>query len=138
MKLASIQYDGRERVVAAVDEAYVVDVRDLGIDVPDMIALISSGPALLARVSKALAALRKQVAGRGGVQNGGPAEPSHLIPISEVTWRPPVRRPGKICGVAMNNSASNARKIKAPDHPAFFLKPASCLVGHLQPIRIFE
>jgi 2-keto-4-pentenoate hydratase/2-oxohepta-3-ene-1,7-dioic acid hydratase in catechol pathway len=38
----------------------------------------------------------------------------------------------------MNNSASNARKIKAPDHPAFFLKPASCLVGHLQPIRIHE
>jgi 2-keto-4-pentenoate hydratase/2-oxohepta-3-ene-1,7-dioic acid hydratase in catechol pathway len=36
----------------------------------------------------------------------------------------------------MNNSASNARKIKAPDHPAFFLKPNSCLVGHKQPIVI--
>jgi 2-keto-4-pentenoate hydratase/2-oxohepta-3-ene-1,7-dioic acid hydratase in catechol pathway len=51
-------------------------------------------------------------------------------------WYPPVRTPGKICAVAMNNSASNARKISAPDHPAFFLKPASCLIGHLDPIRI--
>src|SRR5690606_22371655 len=37
---------------------------------------------------------------------------------------------------AMNNSASNERKISAPDHPAFFLKPSSCLVGHLAPIRV--
>jgi 2-keto-4-pentenoate hydratase/2-oxohepta-3-ene-1,7-dioic acid hydratase in catechol pathway len=51
-------------------------------------------------------------------------------------WHPPVRRPGKICAVAMNNSSSNERKISAPDHPAFFLKPASCLVGHREPIRI--
>ena len=48
----------------------------------------------------------------------------------------PCARPGKICAVAMNNSASNERKISAPDHPAFFLKPASCLVGHREPIRI--
>ena len=58
------------------------------------------------------------------------------IPASEVAWYPPVRRPGKICAVAMNNSASNERKISAPEHPAFFLKPASCLVGHREPIRI--
>ena len=54
----------------------------------------------------------------------------------ELTWLPPVRHPGKICGVAMNNSASNERKISAPDHPAYFLKPASSLVGHRQPIRV--
>jgi hypothetical protein len=44
MKLASIQYDGRERVVAAVDGRYVVDVSDLGVPVADMIALIEQGP----------------------------------------------------------------------------------------------
>jgi 2-keto-4-pentenoate hydratase/2-oxohepta-3-ene-1,7-dioic acid hydratase in catechol pathway len=58
------------------------------------------------------------------------------ISAAEVRWYPPVRRPGKICAVAMNNSSSNERKISAPDHPAFFLKPASCLVGHREPIRI--
>jgi 2-keto-4-pentenoate hydratase/2-oxohepta-3-ene-1,7-dioic acid hydratase in catechol pathway len=51
-------------------------------------------------------------------------------------WHPPVRHPGKILAVAMNNSASNARKISAPEHPAFFLKPPSCLIGHGEPIRI--
>jgi 2-keto-4-pentenoate hydratase/2-oxohepta-3-ene-1,7-dioic acid hydratase in catechol pathway len=61
------------------------------------------------------------------------AEPLGFKPDA---WYPPVRTPGKICAVAMNNSASNARKISAPDHPAFFLKPASCLIGHLDPIRV--
>lgn len=61
---------------------------------------------------------------------------SDVVDQSNVSWQPPIRRPGKICGVAMNNSASNERKISAPDHPAFFLKPASCLVGHNDIIRI--
>jgi 2-keto-4-pentenoate hydratase/2-oxohepta-3-ene-1,7-dioic acid hydratase in catechol pathway len=56
------------------------------------------------------------------------------IAADKVQWLPPVPRPGKICGIAMNNSASNERKISAPDHPAFFIKPSSCLVGHGQPL----
>ena len=138
MKLASIQYGGRECVVAEVDDAHAVDVGTLGLDVPDMTALIEGGPALLERLASALDRLREPVVTQGAVVEGGQSEQGMLIPLSRAVWRPPVRRPGKICGVAMNNSASNARKIKAPDHPAFFLKPASCLVGHLQPIRIYE
>lgn len=126
MKLASIRHDGRERVVAAVDDAYLVDVSDLGTQVPNMVSLIEQGDRVLPGLAAALASFRAR------------RDETRLIPVSQVTWRPPVRRPGKICGVAMNNSASNARKIKAPNHPAFFLKPASCLVGHLQPIRIHE
>ncbi len=132
MKLASIQHGERERVVAAVDDSHVVDVNDLGAPalqaapVTDMPSLIERGASLLPELATALASFRNR------------GDETRLIPTSQVTWRPPVRRPGKICGVAMNNSASNARKIKAPDHPAFFLKPSSCLVGHLQPIRIYE
>lgn len=62
----------------------------------------------------------------------------HLIPHAEVKWLPPIPNPVKICGVAMNNSASNSRKISAPEHPAFFLKPASCLVGHRENISVRE
>ncbi len=58
------------------------------------------------------------------------------ISTENITWHPPILRPGKICGVAMNNSASNERKISAPEHPAFFLKPASCLIGHQQAVVI--
>jgi 2-keto-4-pentenoate hydratase/2-oxohepta-3-ene-1,7-dioic acid hydratase in catechol pathway len=126
MKLASIRHGERERVAVAVNDAYLVDVSDLGIPVTDMSDLISQGEPLLARLAAALKSFQAR------------PEAGRLIPTSEVVWRPPVRRPGKICGVAMNNSASNARKINAPDHPAFFLKPSSCLVGHLQPIRVHE
>jgi 2-keto-4-pentenoate hydratase/2-oxohepta-3-ene-1,7-dioic acid hydratase in catechol pathway len=59
-----------------------------------------------------------------------------VIACNDVVWYPPLRRPGKICGVAMNNSASNERKISAPSHPAFFLKPSSCLVGHNESVRV--
>jgi 2-keto-4-pentenoate hydratase/2-oxohepta-3-ene-1,7-dioic acid hydratase in catechol pathway len=135
MKLASIQHQNRERVVSIVDESSLVDVNDLlrhyvpsgaGLATTDMIDLIERASVLMPALTAALDAFRAR------------SEPSHRIAASEVTWRPPVRRPGKICGVAMNNSASNARKISAPSHPAFFLKPASCLVGHLQPIRIHD
>lgn len=59
-----------------------------------------------------------------------------LVINEPVEWLPPVKRPGKILGVAMNNNASNERKISAPEHPAFFLKPASCLLGHGQAIEV--
>lgn len=58
------------------------------------------------------------------------------VPLTDVRWHPPVRKPYKICGIALNNSASDARKISAPNHPMFFLKPASCLVGHGEPIVV--
>jgi 2-keto-4-pentenoate hydratase/2-oxohepta-3-ene-1,7-dioic acid hydratase in catechol pathway len=64
------------------------------------------------------------------------SEDAVIVGTEEIEWLPPIRQPGKICGIAMNNSASNERKISAPEHPAFFLKPASCLVAHLQPITI--
>lgn len=51
-------------------------------------------------------------------------------------WLPPIPRPGKILGVAMNNSGSNERKISAPNHPAFFLKPSSSLIGHNEAIVV--
>ena len=65
-------------------------------------------------------------------------EPSRapLIRLDAITWQPPVRRPGKIVCVAINNSAADDRKISAPNHPLIFLKPATCLIGHLQPIEV--
>jgi 2-keto-4-pentenoate hydratase/2-oxohepta-3-ene-1,7-dioic acid hydratase in catechol pathway len=48
----------------------------------------------------------------------------------EVFWHAPVRRPSKICCVALNNSANAERIMQGPKHPAMFIKPASALVGH--------
>lgn len=132
MKLASISYRGQDRLVAAVNDHTAIDVTEAlttafgeADDHPrDMLELIEQGREGMLRVAECLAMAT--------------ARPDAFprLAQAEFTWHPPVRRPGKICGVAMNNSASNDRKIKAPDHPAFFLKPASCLIGHGQSISI--
>jgi 2-keto-4-pentenoate hydratase/2-oxohepta-3-ene-1,7-dioic acid hydratase in catechol pathway len=133
MRLASVRYEDEDVVAVHLDDERLVDVRTLfelnsapsGAAVfTDMTEIIRAGRALLDKLDAALSVLR---AGN---------KPVRSIPMQDVTWHAPVRNPGKICGVAMNNSASNARKISAPEHPAFFLKPASCLTGHDRPIRI--
>ena len=128
MKLASIQYRGRDMVAAEIAPGELVGISSLpgrppspaGIHLPD---LILGGEPLRQAIAQSLEAIRND-------------DNVARIPAAEVTWYPPVRWPLKICAVAMNNSASNERKVSAPDHPAFFIKPASCLVGNRQPIRI--
>jgi 2-keto-4-pentenoate hydratase/2-oxohepta-3-ene-1,7-dioic acid hydratase in catechol pathway len=135
MKLASVHYRDRDLVVAEIGPGELVAIEALlalpeanrarvnGTPQVKMRDLIRGGPDLHAALGAALDAARA----KSRVER---------IPVDVVKWHPPVRRPGKICAVAMNNSASNERKISAPDHPAFFLKPASCLVGHGEPIRV--
>jgi 2-keto-4-pentenoate hydratase/2-oxohepta-3-ene-1,7-dioic acid hydratase in catechol pathway len=89
----------------------------------DLKALIAAGSEALDRVRSLAAAARE-------------SEAVDTIAMSGVQWLPPVPRPGKIIGVAMNNRASDARKISAPDHPMFFMKPTTCLVGHLGEIEV--
>lgn len=122
MKLVSFRYRDEERIGVIRDGLHLID---LGSALPstedlprNMIDFITSGERGLALANKALLS----------------GDSSAVIPQEEVIWQPPVPYPGKICGVALNNSASNSRKISAPEHPAFFLKPASCLVGHGQPL----
>ena len=122
MKLASFVHQGKERIGAAVGDTAVLDLQshwpaDQAVPV-SMVDLIERGEQGLQHAAGVLAQ----------------AEDVELIDIGEVDWLPPVVKPAKICGIAMNNSASNARKIAAPDHPAFFIKPSSCLAGHQQPL----
>jgi len=126
MKLASIHYRGRDLVVAELD-GQLVGIAQLPGRQPgppvNMLDIIQRGEPLRQSLQASLEKIRGD-------------ESVARIPPADVRWYPPVRRPSKICAVAMNNSASNDRKISAPDHPAFFLKPATCLVGHREPIRI--
>jgi 2-keto-4-pentenoate hydratase/2-oxohepta-3-ene-1,7-dioic acid hydratase in catechol pathway len=132
LKLASFYYRGRDRIGVEFDTGRIVDIADAeAATFPDeqrlpktMKALLQDGDAAMVRVAEALAFVRLN------------PESVSLIVESEVRWLPPVPDPGKICGVAMNNSASNARKISAPEHPAFFLKPSSCLIGNGATIKI--
>jgi 2,4-diketo-3-deoxy-L-fuconate hydrolase len=130
MKLASFRWKAVDRIGFTFGDDTVIDLASLapmlGVShVPgDMIALIemqNEGDMLLRRAHEVAINQHQDVI---------------RIPLSEVQWHPPVRRPAKICGIAMNNSSSNARKISAPDHPLFFLKPSSCLIGHNEPIVV--
>ena len=118
MKLGTILLDGKPAVAAANERDEVVALRDILADAPArMEDLIEAGPAMLERIHQAV--------------QGKPGQPA-----GEVHWLPPVRRPGKVICVALNNSANKTRIIKGPDHPAMFIKPASSLIGHGQAIRL--
>ena len=60
------------------------------------------------------------------------------IDTTTVTWLPPVRRPGKILGVAINNVIGQRIAHRPFANPAFFFKPPSSLVGHGQPVVVHE
>ncbi len=55
--------------------------------------------------------------------------------VKDVAWYAPVRRPSKICCLALNNSANSDRILEGPKHPAMFIKPASALIGHRHAIE---
>jgi 2-keto-4-pentenoate hydratase/2-oxohepta-3-ene-1,7-dioic acid hydratase in catechol pathway len=84
-----------------------------------------------------LAVAGSPVAGRSATGNPAARNPTsgdratvERFSTDRVTWQPPVRRPSKICCVALNNSANSDRILSGPKHPAMFTKPASALVGH--------
>lgn len=121
MKFASFQFNGQDSYGVALADDKIVDIKAAARNRPDNLAgLIRMGEAGRELVAKIL--------------DDPPA--AATASTADITWYPPVRRPGKICGIAMNNSASNERKISAPEHPAYFLKPASCLIGHKQVLEI--
>lgn len=132
MKLASFRHGELDRIgfesggalvdLAAVDRAMTRDP----LSARDMIELIESGDAGLRHVRTAAEFVAHNP---DGVER---------IAFADVEWHPPVRRPSKILGIALNNSASDARKISAPEHPLFFMKPASSLVGHGGEIVVYD
>jgi len=121
MKFASFSVGERSTYGVALSDTEIVDIKVALTDCPDeLIGLIDLGADGLALIQD--------------LQKNPPD--AAILSTGDITWLPPILRPGKICGVAMNNSASNERKISAPEHPAFFLKPSSCLIGHKQPVEI--
>ena len=131
MKLLSFRWKERDRIGFTPDERAVYDLGEIATAMgrpgyPDMISLIEAGDEGLTLLREANDFAAKH------------SDSLSKIDIGDITFHPPVRRPSKICGIALNNSASNERKISGPDHPLFFLKPASSLVGHGQPIEVYD
>ncbi len=92
----------------------------------DMIALIEAGEDALAKLRKVDEALRRNTGLVGSISP------------DTVQWYAPVRRPSKICCLALNNSANSERIMSGPSHPAVFVKAANALVGHGEAIVVKE
>lgn len=122
MKLVSFNYQGRDRIGVMNGASHIIDLR---LALPGETALPAGMIDFIKRGKEGFDLAERALF---------TGEEFARIPIEAVRWLPPVPQPGKICGIALNNSASNSRKISAPDHPAFFLKPSSCLVGSGVPL----
>jgi 2-keto-4-pentenoate hydratase/2-oxohepta-3-ene-1,7-dioic acid hydratase in catechol pathway len=74
---------------------------------------------------------------RAAVDRIGPdaGEPTSALDTDR-RWCPPVPRPSKIMGVAINNGGLSGMASVMPDHPMIFCYPPSALTGHLRPIEI--
>jgi 2-keto-4-pentenoate hydratase/2-oxohepta-3-ene-1,7-dioic acid hydratase in catechol pathway len=117
VKLGTVQRDGAERVVVAVDDQRA--------------ALLEPGLTMSSLIADWAAA---QSAVRRSVEQS--VERSATVGVGDLEWLPPVPRPGKVICIALNNSANTDRIMSGPAHPAAFTKPASSLLGHRRPIRL--
>jgi 2-keto-4-pentenoate hydratase/2-oxohepta-3-ene-1,7-dioic acid hydratase in catechol pathway len=100
VRLASFHAGGKDRIGVSLDGASLIEI---------------SGPRSVLEL----------------IEAGSDILPSgEDFSVDEATFYPPVRRPSKICCLALNNSANSDRILQGPKHPAMFIKPASSLVGH--------
>jgi 2-keto-4-pentenoate hydratase/2-oxohepta-3-ene-1,7-dioic acid hydratase in catechol pathway len=128
LKLASFQAAGRQGFGALIG-GKIVDLASVPLGTAareppprTLLEMIEAGEAGLSWL--------RQAAQAAADSDGG----ERFLP-EEVQWQAPVRRPSKICCIALNNSANSERIISGPSSPAMFIKPASALVGHLGAIE---
>ncbi|WP_064076084.1 fumarylacetoacetate hydrolase family protein [Prescottella equi] len=113
MKVGTVRVDDALRIVVELDdEPRLLDAADGSLDL-----LFDSGADVQERLVQ-------------GWKNGAAAD------LATLRWAPPLRRPGKILCVALNNSANPQRIISGPEEPSLFVKPTSSMVGHGEPIRL--
>ena len=117
MKLGTVSVGGAQRVAVAVDDA------------GERAVVLYQGPTVAGLIEDWSAA--REVVERA-VTDGA----RQAVPVGDLSWLPPVPRPGKVICVALNNSANVDRIMSGPSHPATFNKPATSLLGHGQPIRL--
>ena len=100
----------------------VVDLSAAAPNLPrDVPALLAAGPSALEAAKKAAA-----------------SPPSGaVLPEEGLVYHPPVWNPGKIVCVGLNYADHAAESgLKKPDYPVLFLRVATTLVGHKQPLLV--
>ena len=128
MKLGTISHHGEETIIAQIGEgkaitlAHAYSAANFSKTPVSMLALIRGGKHELNRVYTALQSVNPDA--------------TNLMDEKNLDWLPVQPHPSKILGVAFNNKSLMETAHKDPGVPNFFLKPPSCLTGHLKPIEI--
>jgi 2-keto-4-pentenoate hydratase/2-oxohepta-3-ene-1,7-dioic acid hydratase in catechol pathway len=125
VKLASFHAAGRDRVGVLVDGQLV----DVSRCIPTADGTSDNQPRTMLELIEGGATARDHVQRFVESQTAGSLQGERFAP-DEVLWHAPVRRPSKICCIALNNSANADRILSGPSHPAMFIKPSSALLGH--------
>lgn len=120
MRLCSFSLDGRSTWGVVGDDGTIVDARSVA-GAPASLDdhLESTTPAVVSALAVA-------------ATTGGGIDPDRIA------WLPPVRRPSKVLGVAINNVIGQRLAHRPFADPAFFFKPPSSLIGHGQPVVVRE
>jgi 2-keto-4-pentenoate hydratase/2-oxohepta-3-ene-1,7-dioic acid hydratase in catechol pathway len=98
----------------------LIDLSEAAADLPtDMPGLLAAGEAATERLSELLA-----------------HPPANAVrPLEGITYHPPIWNPGKIICVGLNYADHAAEtKLEKPEYPILFLRVATSLVGHEQPL----
>jgi 2-keto-4-pentenoate hydratase/2-oxohepta-3-ene-1,7-dioic acid hydratase in catechol pathway len=74
--------------------------------------------------------------GENAIEAYRAAEALPGLPADTVTFAPPISRPSKIVGVALNNSLLMGLGYRKFETPAFFMKGPNSLIGHGCPILV--
>ena len=121
MRLLAFDKSGRPTIGVRRDREIV----DLSIAAPD---LPRDMPGFLAAGAAAMEAVRKTAA-------SPPA--AAVLAAEDIVYHPPVWNPGKIVCVGLNYADHAAESgLKKPDYPVLFLRVATTLVGHGQPLLV--
>lgn len=125
MRLITYDLDGHAVPGVVTDHGRVVPLAGLLGDPPrDMIELIDRWDDVGADLAAALDRLEPD-----------DGEPTTALD-TERRWCPPVPRPSKVLGVALNNGGLSGLATVMPTHPMIFCYPPSALTGHLRPVQI--
>ena len=144
MRLITFSRKNQQRVGLMGPQDQVIDIAEVnrrylkGVNAP----FLASMQAFIEAGAKALAAARKAekyVAGKSSEEQKKLAAAGALVKLSQVKQLSPIPAPKKNCVMLGINykehvdEGARAREleIKYPDHPVFFTKPATSVIGHL-------
>ncbi|MBO9329984.1 FAA hydrolase family protein [Achromobacter xylosoxidans] len=134
MKLASFWAAGRDRIGFEDNAGNVVDIAAAAA-AHGMPQLAETRTDLLSLLETEHADWWPALQELHGLYGAGQRDGLRFAP-DEIVWHPPVRRPSKLCCLALNNSANSERILSGPSHPALFVKPWTAMTGHRTALQV--